>query len=414
MLAVSLGLVLLLSQAPVEPSGGPDGAEDDPASPQIEDIEDSDDTAERESPRYGISADFDWSFSNAEKSPLNLTYYRENIMKLLRVSLLFSFRASDRVGLYVNITSENLDTPHLYGAFVRLAPLTENKLWIQAGKIPQPFGAFPERWYPFANPLIGTPFMYSYVTSLRPDNIPAGPDDLLSQRGNGLSPQFRGGGNTLRVPGVPMIEIFKWAAGGVGFGSVGQFEWLAGATSGTLSHPGGVDEGDGAQVLGRARYRPSPAFNAGVSAARGRWLNDVVEGSLGDASLDSFKQTGVGGDFNYTRGHLILYGEAAWSRWDVPNIAEPVEALSAFLETRYRLVPGLYLAGRFDRLTFNDITSRSGESEHWEFPVTRLEIGTGYSWERHVILKLVGQFNWYDEATELNENIIAFQVVVHF
>ena len=74
----------------------------------------------------------------------------------------------------------------------------------------------------------------------------------------------------------------------------------------------------------------------------------------------------------------------------------------------------MYLAGRFDRLTFSDITSRSGDNEPWEFPVTRLEIGTGYSWERHVILKVVGQFNWYDEATELDENIIAFQVVVHF
>ncbi len=239
MLATSLGLLLLICQASPDRPAGADSDQD---------------TAEQESPRYGISADFDWSFSNAEKSPLNLTYYGENIMKLLRVSLLFNFRASDRVGLYVNITSENLDTPHLYGAFVRLAPLTENRLWIQAGKIPQPFGAFPERWYPFANPLIGSPFMYSYVTTLRPDNIPAGPDDLLSQRGNGLAPQFQGGGSSSRFPGVPMIEIFKWAAGGVGFGSVGQFEWLAGATSGTLSHPGGVDEGDGAQILG-----PAPA-----------------------------------------------------------------------------------------------------------------------------------------------------------
>ena len=395
MLAATLGIALLLSQTPAEPS-------------------DSEDTTKQESPRYGISADFDWSFSNAEKSPLNLTYYDKNILKLLRVSLLFNFRASDRVGLYVNITSENLDAPHLYGAFVRLAPLTDNKLWIQAGKIPQPFGAFPERWYPFANPLIGDPFMYSYVTSLRPDNIPAGPDDLLSQRGNGRSAQFRGGGNASRSSGVPMIEIFKWAAGGVGFGSVGPFEWLAGATSGTLSHPGGVDEGDGAQVIGRARYKPSPVFNAGVSAASGRWLDNVVEGGLGDQTLSSFKQTGVGGDFNYARGHLIVYGETAWSRWDVPNIEESVDALSAFLETRYRLIPGLYVAGRLDRLMFSDITSRSGQREPWEFPVTRVEIGTGYSWERHVILKVVGQFNLYDEASEFDEKIIAFQVVVHF
>ena len=120
MLAQTLGLLLLLGQASPEP-------------PQDDDSNQG--AVEQESPRYGISADFDWSFSNAEKSPLNLTYYGENIMKLLRVSLLFNFRASDRVGLYVNVTSENLDTPHLYGAFVRLAPLTENKLWIQAGKI---------------------------------------------------------------------------------------------------------------------------------------------------------------------------------------------------------------------------------------------------------------------------------------
>jgi hypothetical protein len=368
---------------------------------------------EQESPRYGISADFDWSFSNAEKSPLNLTYYGNNIMKLLRVSLLFNFRASDRIGLYVNLTSENLGTPHLYGAFVRLAPLGNKKLWIQAGKIPQPFGAFPERWYPFANPLIGDPFMYSYVTSLRPDNIPAGPDDLLSQRGNGLSPLFRGGGSTSQHPGISMIEIFKWAAGGVGFGRAGRFEYLAGVTSGTLSNPGGVDEGDGAQVLGRVRFLPSSAFNVGASAARGRWLDDIVEDSL-DEPLDSYYQTGVGGDFHYARGHLLLYGEAAWSRWDLPNIDEPIDAISAFLETRYRWLPGLFAAGRLDRLSFSEITASNGESAPWEFPLTRLEVGAGFSWERHVILKLVGQFNWYDEATDLDENIIAFQIVVHF
>ncbi len=99
-----------------------------------------------------------------------------------------------------------------------------------------------------------------------------------------------------------------------------------------------------------------------------RWLDDVVEGSLGDQPLSSFKQTGIGGDFNYARGHLILYGAAAWSRWDVPNVEDPVDALSAFLETRYRLIPGLYVAGRLDRLTFSDITSRSGQGEPWEVP----------------------------------------------
>ena len=144
MLTTLLGLLLLI-QATSDPT------EDDPTP--------ADTAQEQGSPRYGISADFDWSFSNSETSPLNATYYGDNILRLLRVSLLFNFRPSDRVGLYVNLTSENGGTPHLYGAFVRLAPFEDTNFWIQAGKIPQAFGAFPERWYPFANSLIGYPLM---------------------------------------------------------------------------------------------------------------------------------------------------------------------------------------------------------------------------------------------------------------
>jgi hypothetical protein len=65
-------------------------------------------------------------------------------------------------------------------------------------------------------------------------------------------------------------------------------------------------------------------------------------------------------------------------------------------------------------LSFSDVTAGNGLSEPWDYPLSRLEIGTGFSWERHVLLKLVGQFNWYDDATELDENIIACQIVVHF
>ena len=399
MLTTLLGLLLLL-QAPSDPT------EDDPTT--------ADTAQEQASPRYGISADFDWSFSNSETSPLNATYYGDNILRLLRVSLLFNFRPSERVGLYVNLTSENGGTPHLYGAFVRLAPFEDTSFWIQAGKIPQAFGAFPERWYPFANSLIGYPLMYSYLTSLQPNSVPAGPDDLLSQRGRGLSSQFRGGYGDADYAGMPLVEIFQWAAGGLGYGSAGSFEYLGGVTAGTLSNPLQVDENGGTQVLGRVRFRPSPALNAGASAARGAYLVDLAEEQLGGRSPDAFHQTAVGGDFHYGRGHLLLYGEMGWSRWESPHIDEPLDAVSAFLESRYRLLPGVYAAGRLDRLSFSDITARNGSRQPWEYPLTRLEVGSGFSWERHVLLKLVGQFNWYDQATDLDENIIAFQMVLHF
>ena len=403
-----LGLFLLI-QAPADPPDEPSELDEPSESdPVVEE------TQEQEAPRYGISADFDWSFSNSEKSPLNATFYGDNLLKLLRVSLLFNFQASDRVGLYVNLTSENGGSPHLYGGFVRLAPFSDKNFWVQAGKIPQAFGAFPERWYPFINPLIGNPLMYSYLTSLQARNVPANAGDLLSQRGNGFSSQFGGPGGGSPHAGMPMIQIFRWGAGGIGYGSVGPFEYRGGLTAGSVSNPLQVDDNGGTQILGGARFRPSPAVNAGFSASHGPYLADLSEGALGGRPRDSYHQTAVGSDFHYARGYLLLWGEIGWSRWDSPNVDEPLDATSAFVESRYRLLPGLYAAARLDRLTFSDVTRRTGSKEPWDFPLSRVEIGTGFSWERHVLLKLAGQFNWYDKATDLNENIIVFQIVVHF
>lgn len=396
--------LLLAVQAPDEPPADEPDAPSEPA-------EIDPDALEQEPPRYGIGAHFDWSFSNSETSALNTGFYGDNLLKLLRLSLLFNFEASERVGLYVNLTSENGGSPHLYGAFVRLAPFRDSNFRVQAGKIPQAFGAFPERWYPFANPLVGNPLMYSYLTALQPFSVPSGAEDLLRQRGRGSSVQYRDG--SIHA-GMPMIQIFRWAAGGIGYGSVGPLEYLGGVTAGSLSHPLQVGDNGGTQILGRVRFVPSPAWNAGVSAAHGPYLSEIPEESLRGRSQESFHQTAIGGDFHYARGYLLLYGEASWSRWETPHISESLDAASAFLETRYRLVPGLYVAGRLDRMTFGNVTVADGRSEPWDFPLSRLEIGTGFSWERHVLLKLAGQFNWYDDATELNENIIAFQIVVHF
>ena len=62
----------------------------------------------------------------------------------------------------------------------RTAPLD-----IQAGRIPPVFGAFARRTYGADNPLIGYPLAYQYLTSLRPDAVPATADDLLAMRARG-------------------------------------------------------------------------------------------------------------------------------------------------------------------------------------------------------------------------------------
>jgi hypothetical protein len=395
MLSILLS-ALLLAQTPAPPASQPDELDEE----------------RREV--YGIGGDFDWSLSNAGDSSLNLTPYLNDVTRLLRISLLFSFRPSERLGVYVNLTSENADRPFLYGAFVRLAPWGGEKLWLQAGRIPPPFGAFPERWYAAANPLIGYPLLYHHATSLRADNLPQDSADLLSQRGNGRSSRFSGGGVAFPSPGMPMVSLFRWDTGLVGFGRVGKLEYLAGVTNGTLASPRVVDQNDGKQILGRVRFRPHPSFNAGLSAASGAYLDRQLTPHLGGRALEDFGQTTVGVDAEFARGHLLLYGEGGWSRWETPNVSEPLAAYTGFLEARYRLWPGLYLAGRLDRMSFSKIRSPLGERAPWDYPLSRTEFGAGYSFEKRVVLKLTAQLNRFDQADALDEDIVAFQIAVHF
>ena len=64
----------------------------------------------------------------------------------------------------------------------------------------------------------------------------------------------------------------------------------------------------------------------------------------------------------------------------------PLSALSVSTEGRYKLRPDLYVAARFDHLGFSDQTGVSGTLP-WDAPVTRIEVGIGYSIERNLLLK---------------------------
>ena len=85
------------------------------------------------------------------------------------------------------------------------------------------------------------------------------------------------------------------------------------------------------------------------------------------------------------------------SGWRLPIIQAPalperLGAVSVSLEGRYRLRPGLYAAARFDHLGFSDIVG-TRETAPWDAPVTRFEIGAGYSIQRNLLLKLSYQHN---------------------
>jgi len=64
----------------------------------------------------------------------------------------------------------------------------------------------------------------------------------------------------------------------------------------------------------------------------------------------------------------------------------PPRAVSTSAEGRYKLRPDFYVAARYDYLGFSELTGTTGTLP-WDAPVTRIEIGGGYSIQRNLLLK---------------------------
>jgi hypothetical protein len=342
--------------------------------------------------------------SRDDEAFFNYTDYEHNALRMFRVSLSGMWRPASRLAVLTEVRSEDVETPIAYALYVRVRPWKSVPLDVQAGRVPPVFGTFGRRSYSTGNPLIGSPLAYQYLTSLRPDAVPASADDLLAMRGRGWRATYPVG-NTVAAPGVPIISAYRWDTGVQARYANDRFEAAAAITSGTLSNPRVDDDNDGRQWSARAAVRPVVGLVLGASVARGAFVDrriaDAYEPVLGP---HDYTQRAFGVDGEYSRGYWIVRGEAIYSRWTLPAINkpfldDPVTAASGYVETRYRLTPRLFVGARADRLSFSKVTGLrqfGGQPTSWEAPVTRLEGGAGVNLQRNLTLRGIVQRNWRD------------------
>ena len=348
----------------------------------------------------------------------NYTDYEHSALKLFRVDLSTSVALNPHFTLLGEIRDENIDTLRAYAFYLRIRPWTDRAIDFQVGRVPPTFGAFARRVYATDNPLIGYPLAYQYLTSLRPDAVPWNADELLRMRARGWLSSFSIG-NQEPENGVAIATAFRWDTGIQVHAGSEKLEGTVAVTTGTLSNPRITDDNSAPQVAARVSARPIPGLVLGLSASRGPFLSSTAaRGAVGDGHDRDFTQTAWGGDVEYSRGYYLLRAETIWSEWKLPALGAPVidtplQALSTYVEGRYKLRPGLYLAARLDHLGFNDIVGSAGP-QSWEAPVTRVEVGGGYSLLRNLLLKVSVQRNTRDGGRVTGATLAAAQVVYWF
>lgn len=340
----------------------------------------------------------------------NYTDYNHSTLRELRLNVSAAVRATRHVAVLTEFRSLNGSGPVPYALYVHLRPWEHRALDVQIGRLPPTFGASARRGYPNENFLVGYPLGYQYLTSLRPDAIPADGDELLRMRGRGWLSEFTKG-NATPDAGLPLAQAFRWDTGVQVHAASSLVEVTGSVTTGSLGNPLVADDNAGKQFAGRVAVHPHSSLALGASGARGPFLaRDATSSVIPEPDNSRFVQRALGVDAEYSRGYLLIRGEAVFSRWTLPTLTTPLNATATSLEGRYKLGPAFYVAARLDRLSFSTLSTAT-RTAAWEAPVTRVEVGGGYRLRRNLLLKTSFQRNVRDGGRVPRLQIGALQLV---
>jgi hypothetical protein len=333
-----------------------------------------------------------------EAAYFNYTDYDRNILRIARIRLNGEWRIHPTLAVLADVRADGLHEFGASSAYVRWQPSSSLPLSVQAGRIPPVIGAFPRRAYGRDNVVIGQPLAYQYLTSLRPDAIPATPEDLVRMRGRGWQPSFPIGSSTT-ASGVPLVSASRWDTGVEVSWQPGLLEAAAAVTRGAPATPVIRDSSEGVTWSGRTAVRLG-SIVAGVSAARGRWLKDSVLDLTPEGRAAPGWQHVVGVDAEWGYGRWLIRGEWLRASFDVPVVANggssKLRAWSGFGEARWRVHPRWQVGTRIERLTFSRIATRTGDLIEWDAPVDRIETAVGYRATRQLDVRAGWQHNWRD------------------
>lgn len=367
--------------------------------------------------RLLLAGDFSATVGSEDPGWFTYTDYQTSALRRVRSGLTIEARPSPRLSFLAEIRAETGAGVTPYAWYIRVSPFQSGLVDIQAGRIPPVFGTYARRSYPQDNPLIGDPQSYQYLTSLRPDAVPATADDLLQMRGRGWLVRYPVG-ETYADNGVPLIAAGRWATGiEIRIGRP-TLEAAVAYTVGSLSYPlVRSDSGEG-QVAGRLVWRPAAALTLGASAARGRFISDAVMQDFPDAPTGTGDQAAIGLDGETSWGRWLFRGEVVASSWklpvlDEPRIEDPVRALAGYLEAKIRLRPRLYMAVRGDEMRFSTVRGSAGP-QTWDANVSRVEVGIGYTIRRGLLVKASVLNNWRDGGNVHRNSLAAVQALFWF
>jgi hypothetical protein len=302
--------------------------------------------------------------------------------------------------IYSQLMLRDATGAYVDGAYLMYTPTFDRDFHVLAGKIPWAIGTYAPRTYSNRNPLISAPLMYQYHTTLLWYAVPQSADELLATAGEGEAGPSYSGYQMGR--GMSVVDDSYWDAGVTLTGSERPLEYALSVTAGT---PGwgntARDENGGKSVMGRVGLAPLPNLRLGTSFAFGPYLDEALNPSLPVGRVaDDYHQKLAMADLELLMGHVELRAEGARNAWEMPRLGN-LRVSTGYLELKYALAFGGFVAGRYDVMRFSSVTDSTGAQHPWDSNVNRIEAGVGYRFTRDAQAKIVYQ---HTELVKPDEN----------
>lgn len=372
-----------------------------------------------EAGRIRVGGELTATYGSEDPGFFNYATYAYDPLRNVRVVFDASLKPLRQLEVLAQVRTDGVSQARMAALYLRVRPWRTRDIDLQAGRVPTAFGLFGRTAYGSDSALVGRPLPYGYLLSLRPDAVPGTAEDLLRMRGRGWRSSFPRG-NTAPDRGLPMVNTDTWDTGVQLRLANARVAWVGAITAGSLGGPRLEDDNAGRALSTRVTARLHPGLVIGVSGAQGAYLSRTLDDTLlASESTARLRHRAAGADVEFSAGRWLARGEVLASRWALPaftgtTTTAVVTALAAWGEGRMRLLPGLDLGLRVERLAFGDVMTTAG-IQPWEAAVTRVETGVAFAPVRHARLKLAAQHNQRPRGGRVRrDTLFAAQVSVWF
>jgi hypothetical protein len=290
---------------------------------------------------------------------------------------------------------------------IRLTPWTESFFNLQVGKFATVVGNWVERHLSWDNPFVTAPLPYENVTAISDTDPPASAREFFR-----VSPYEKYEYN-------PIIWGPNYTTGLSMTGRLGKFDYAAELKNAALAaRPqswSATDTGfDHPTFNGRIGFRPNQAWNVGVSASDGPYLQPESAPMLpAGRRIGDYRQQLLGQDVSFAWHHLQLWAEFYEARFEVPRVGD-ADTFVYYFEGKYKLTPQLFGALRWNQQLFGTARNGEGGRAQWGPDTWRVDAALGYRFTAHSQFKLQYSLQRGNFSASAWGHLLAAQFTVRF